>query len=74
MAHDAVILDRRKVPSADRDRVGKLDLVVTYQVAQAKPKFLVFRKDTVTAAEVLAAIKAEEKGLPDVVGKTVAID
>lgn len=58
---EVVVLRSQAVPSPNPQRVHNLDFLVTYQVQPAGPiRSVRIEKDQPTAAEVSAAIKANE--------------
>lgn len=70
MGHEVRILDARKLPSGDPARVGKQDLVVTYQVDGLRTGYVILPQDAATDAQIQAAITVEEKGARAAVGKS----
>ena len=56
------IVDRRRVPSVDPDRLGKFDLMIVYERPGGGRDLLILPEDEVSAMAVKEAIrKAEEK-------------
>lgn len=63
------VIDVRKIPSPDEDRVGKLDHLVTYQLDPFRTYMVRIPKDTIEADDIKAAVKADLEGIERFTGK-----
>lgn len=68
------ILEVRKILSADPARIGKMDTIVVYNVDGTRVHFVMVPKDTPTEADILEAIKKEEKARSAIVGKSFKVE
>lgn len=63
------VLDVRRVPSPDNDRVGRMDSLVTYQLDPFRTYMVRIPKDDIVEADILAAVKKDLEGIERFTGK-----
>jgi len=67
------VVDIREIPSADPARVGKLDMIVTYQTDKLNTYITVIPKEEFTEAALIEKIRAEMKERETWIGKELVI-
>jgi len=73
MPQEITIIDVREIPSTDPARVGKLDMIVTYQVDPMHTYITIMSKETFTAETLKKQIAAEMAERAEWIGKKVTI-
>lgn len=63
------VLDVRRVPSPDNDRVGKMDQLVTYQLDPFRTYMVRIAKDTIEESDILEAVKKDLAAIERFTGK-----
>jgi hypothetical protein len=74
MPTDVKIVDTRRLPSPDPERVGKLDVMVVYQLPDKTNRVLRLPAEDLTDEKLKTAIAADVKELAALKGKTIQID
>ncbi len=74
MATSAKVLDARQFPSADRARPGKMDVLVTYEIAGTAQYSIVVPEELATRDGVQAAIAADVRRRQDLRGGEFTIE
>jgi hypothetical protein len=70
VAVEVKIEDVRQVPALDAGRLGKRDTLVTYRIGAGRARTVLLPKDAPTAAEVQAAIRAQETASTALIGQS----
>jgi hypothetical protein len=70
---EVIILERTKVLTADRARLGKYDLWITYQVDKARQDLVIIPEEGWTMEKIQAAIKKHEADRASTVGKSFIV-
>lgn len=63
------VVDVRKIPSGETDRVGKLDFLVTYQLDPFRTGMVTIPKDTIIDADMVEAVRQDVQGMERFQGK-----
>ena len=70
---EARIIDSRKVPSVNQNRLGKFDQLITYNMGPGQTFLIVMDAERVTDAAVLEAIKRDIAERGALVGRTFTV-
>lgn len=73
MAQEIKILDMREFPSTDPERVGKFDMIITYQVDPYRVYLITIKKEEFSEDKIKEAIKKDLAERQKWVGKTIQL-
>jgi hypothetical protein len=73
MAQEVKVLDTRKLPATTRERLGKFDRVVTWQVADGGTFISVLPDETFSESSLKEAIRKELEQRGQLVGKSLQV-
>ena len=69
MAQSFKVIDTRRIPSGDPNRIGKLDWLVTYQLDAYRTYMVTIPKDELSEAEIKDAVRKDIEAIGRWVGQ-----
>jgi hypothetical protein len=63
------VIDRRRIPSPDDDRVGQFDTIIIYKLSDLEVHPVRIPKDNVTEADIVEAVRADIEATKRFVGQ-----
>jgi len=73
MPEKVTIRDIREVPAREPERVGKIDMMVTYSFDAFRTYMTLIPKEEFTEEKLIEVIRAEEEERKKWIGKTITV-
>ena len=73
MPEEITIIDTRKVPSPHRERVGRMDAFITYQMPDMRTYMITLPAEDVTDAKLIELIRKDIQERASLTGKKLSV-